>query len=210
MRVRADWAREALVPSTAQSWIPSPQPGVERVLLDRIGDEVAVATSLVRYAPGSNFPQHLHGGGEEFVVLEGTFVDEHGSYPAGTYVRNPPGTAHAPSSPDGCTIFVKLRQFQEGDDTPCVIDLNALDAGSHVLHRYGQECVELTTLVAGATLEVAAGGVPRELLLLSGRLELDDEVLLPWSWLRVPPGEVRRLTVVEDARCFLKDRPLPE
>jgi len=97
------------------AWQSSPLPGVERKMLDRIGDEVARATSLVRYAPEASFSGHVHGGGEEILVLEGEFCDEEGTYPAGTYLRNPPGSSHIPFSKSGCTLFVKLWQFAPGD-----------------------------------------------------------------------------------------------
>ena len=82
---------------------------------DRVGDEVARATSLVRYAPGSQFERHVHGGGEEILVLEGVFSDESGGHAAGTYLRKPPGSAHAPFSREGCLLFLKLRQFASSD-----------------------------------------------------------------------------------------------
>ena len=91
-------------------------------MLDRVGDEVARATSIVRYEPGSQFSAHTHDLGEEFFVLDGIFSDEHGDYPAGTYVRNPPGSSHTPYTVEGCTIFVKLRQFDLEDQTPVHID----------------------------------------------------------------------------------------
>lgn len=103
-------------------WVESPVQGVERKLLDRIGDEVARATSIVKYSPNSVFTEHMHGGGEEILVLEGTFSDEHGDYPAGTYLRNPPQSSHSPFSKDGCTLFVKLRQFHPQDDSTVQID----------------------------------------------------------------------------------------
>lgn len=84
-------------------------------MLFRIGEEKARATSIVRYAPDSRFARHGHPGGEEFLVLDGTFQDETGDVPAGTYVRNPPGTGHAPGSATGCTILVKLWQFGADD-----------------------------------------------------------------------------------------------
>jgi anti-sigma factor ChrR (cupin superfamily) len=96
-------------------WRPSPLSGVERWMLDRVGGEVARATSVVRYAPGSRFDRHVHGGGEEILVLEGTFSDEQGDHPAGSYLRNPPGSAHAPFSEKGCLLLVKLWQFGPGD-----------------------------------------------------------------------------------------------
>ncbi len=111
MELNADFAQRTLVHSHDVAWKASPMAGVDRRMLDRIGDEVARATSIVRYAPGSQFSAHTHTGGEEFIVLEGVFQDEHGDYPAGTYVRNPPTTAHTPGAAEGCVIFVKLWQL---------------------------------------------------------------------------------------------------
>ena len=107
MELHADLNQRALLDSNALDWTPSPMAGVERRMLDRHGEEVARATSLVRYARGSRFERHSHGGGEEILVLEGTFSDEQGDYPTGTYLRNPIGSSHAPFSEAGCTIWVK-------------------------------------------------------------------------------------------------------
>jgi anti-sigma factor ChrR (cupin superfamily) len=121
--LNADFDRRVVMPPPdAGSWLASPEPGVHRHRLDRIGDEVARATSIVRYDAGSRFARHVHGGGEEFLVLDGIFSDEHGDHPVGSYVRNPPGSAHAPFSREGCTLFVKLWQFAEGDREPVCID----------------------------------------------------------------------------------------
>ena len=106
MEINADFSRRVAVHAARLPWVPSPMPGVERRMLDRIGGEVARATSIVRYAPGSRFSPHTHGGGEEFLVLEGVFEDEHGAYPAGSYVRNPPTSRHTPGSAPGCVLFV--------------------------------------------------------------------------------------------------------
>jgi len=117
MQLNADFTKRAVVHAAQQSWIASPMAGVERRMLDRIGDEVARATSIVRYAPDSHFSPHVHEEGEEFLVLDGVFEDEHGKFPAGSYIRNPPQSRHTPGSTDGCTIFVKLRQFDPADRT---------------------------------------------------------------------------------------------
>ena len=96
MNINADFSQRVVVHSQQQPWVASPMPGVDRRPLDRVGDEVARATTIVRYAPGSEFSPHVHTGGEEFIVLEGVFQDQHGDFPAGSYVRNPPqiGRAH--------------------------------------------------------------------------------------------------------------------
>lgn len=67
MRLNADFSRRAIVTPEQYQWVASPQSGVERVMLDRVGEEKARATSIVRYAPGSWFPQHPHPGGEEIL-----------------------------------------------------------------------------------------------------------------------------------------------
>ena len=64
--------------------------------------------ALVRWAPGTRFTAHQHFGGEEIYVLEGALEDEHGVYPAGTWLRNPDGSSHAPWSTDGALIYVKV------------------------------------------------------------------------------------------------------
>src|SRR6202163_3148780 len=124
MLINAELTERAVVETVDLPWTPSPMPGVARKMLERDGAEVARATSLVRYAAGSRFERHEHGGGEEILVLDGVLSDEQGDYPAGTYIRNPPGSSHAPFSKPGCTLFVKLRQFQADDDAGTVIDTN--------------------------------------------------------------------------------------
>ena len=125
MELNSDFTRRVVIHAARLPWVPSPMAGVERRMLDRIGDEVARATSIVRYAPGSHFSPHTHGGGEEFFVLDGVFDDEHGAFPAGSYVRNPPTSRHTPSSVSGCAMFVKLWQFDPADRQHVVISATA-------------------------------------------------------------------------------------
>ena len=125
MNVNDDFSMQAVVDTNKLVWIQSPAAGVERKFLDRVGKEIARASSLVRYAPNSSFAPHTHDGGEEILVLDGTFSDENGDYPAGTYLRNPPNSFHSPHSKDGCTIFVKLRQFRENDSAAVRINTTA-------------------------------------------------------------------------------------
>jgi anti-sigma factor ChrR (cupin superfamily) len=117
MDLNADFSQRVVVHSDQLTWQTSPMPDVDRRMLDRIGGEVARATTIVRYAPNSHFSAHTHTGGEEFIVLDGIFQDEHGDYPEETYVRNPPTSSHTPGSEQGCTILVKLWQFDMDDRT---------------------------------------------------------------------------------------------
>jgi len=97
--------------------IKPPMPNVDRRRLDRVAEPHDRVTTIVRYAPGSQFSSHVHTGGEEFIVLDGIFEDDYGAWPSGSYIRNPPGSKHTPGSANGCTIFVKLWQFQDDDRT---------------------------------------------------------------------------------------------
>lgn len=119
MKLNTDFSKRICIDHNVLPWVGSPTPGVMRRLLEREGDEVARATSVVRYAPGARFPRHEHALGEEIFVLDGVFSDESGNHPAGTYLKNPAGTAHAPWTDAGCTLFVKLRHLHP-DDRECV------------------------------------------------------------------------------------------
>src|SRR5215470_3497517 len=189
MRINDDFKRPVIVHAGRQEWVPSPAPGVDRRMLFRIGDEKARATSIVRYAPGSAFPRHTHTGGEEFVVLDGVFQDEHGDYPAGAYIRNPPGTSHVPASKDGCTIFVRLWQFRDGDRTQIArrqgqgqqVEPRPGAIRATVLFDDGHEAVRLEEWQPGVTIKVAnARGL--EYFVLSGGMKIGSEVLEPQSW----------------------------
>src|SRR5258708_29780052 len=119
--VNADFSRRVVIATDELPWVPSPQMGVERRPLDRIGGEVARATSLVRYAPASSFPAHDHALGEEFLVLSGGFSDEHGDYPVGAYVRNPPRSRNTPRPAPRCSILVKLRHMASSEQRRAMI-----------------------------------------------------------------------------------------
>lgn len=122
MKLHADLHQRVVLHLSSQPWTPSPMSGVERRLLDRDGAEVGRATSIVRYGPDSHFPSHRHGGGEEILVLEGTFSDDRGDHGPGTYLRNPVGSSHAPFSREGCVLLVKLWQMHPADQASVVIN----------------------------------------------------------------------------------------
>jgi hypothetical protein len=182
-------------------------------MLFRIGDEVARATSIVRYAPRSAFPRHKHGGGEEILVLDGVFQDEHGDYPAGSYFRNPPGTSHVPASKDGCTIFVRLWQFRAGDRDQIVrrpaegrpLQPRSGAASAIELFDDGFEEVRFESWNPGETLIVEnVRGL--EMLVLAGSLSIGDQMLTSQSWVRLPAGQaLRAVSGPEGAKVWLKD-----
>jgi anti-sigma factor ChrR (cupin superfamily) len=197
LQINTDFSRRVVVPPPGpETWVPSPEAGVHRHRLDRSGDEVARATSIVRYDPGSRFAAQTHGGGEEFLVLEGTFCDEFGDYPTGTYVRNPPGSRHAPFSPGGCTIFVKLWQFARGDDAHVVIDTrrHAWEPGPTTgleimrLHDCAGVITCLVRAAPHARFDAHAHPGGEEMLVLDGLFGDDDGTYPTGTWLRSPCG----------------------
>lgn len=170
--------------------------GVDRKMLDRVGEEVARATSIVRYAPQSHFDKHVHGGGEEIFVLEGVFSDETGNYPAGTYLRNPIGTSHAPHSEEGCTIFVKLYQFNPGDKAHFTLDTReaifqpGLVEGLSVfsLHEFGSEHVALVRWQPGTNFHRHRHWGGEEIFVLEGTFQDEYGDYPQGTWLRSPHG----------------------
>lgn len=121
MKLNLDYSKKIQINTNDIDWVASPSPGVWRKLLARDGEEDAIATSLVHYEKNALFSQHAHPLGEEIFVLEGDFNDEYGSYPAGSYIKNPAGSQHTPFSHNGCTLFVKLRQLHALDQERVVV-----------------------------------------------------------------------------------------
>lgn len=214
MKLNSDFDERIVINTAEINWVPSPVPGVERKMLDRIGDEVARATSLVRYAPGSGFSAHTHDGGEEFFVLHGVFNDHNGSYPAGSYVRNPVGSTHTPwAGPDGAIIFVKLHQFDAADQTPVVINTltepwyQGMVPGLKVmpLHEFGSEHVALVKWAPNTRFNAHRHWGGEEIFVLEG-VFCDEHGHYPaGSWLRSPHlSEHQPYTGPEGALIYVK------
>ncbi|QAX29429.1 cupin domain-containing protein [Leisingera sp. NJS204] len=186
MRINAVFTKRAAVHFDETPWVASPAPGVERKMLDRVGEEVARATTIVRFAPGSAFAPHVHDGGEEFLVLDGVFQDEHGDFPEGSYIRNPPTTSHTPAAAEGAVILVKLHQFDPADRT----EVKTRISGTAAQQELFQDSVETVTLqiwAPGQAINLdAPGGV--EVFVVHGSFSENDEAFTRWDWLRLPPG----------------------
>lgn len=214
MLLNADFSRRALVLPDQQKWVASPQGGVERIMLDRVGAEKARATSIVRYAPDSFFPQHSHLGGEEVLVLSGTFSEDNDHYPAGWYMRNPPGSSHQPSSLEGAVIFVKLWQMRPTEQSFVRVNTNdpaswqqCADRAQCPLFSDGIESVWLLRLDAGAVL-LPAEIEGAEALVLKGELAEGAQMYLENTWLRLPAGRYPNIVAgPKGATVYLKTGP---
>ena len=213
MDLNADFTKRVVMHVEDLSWQASPMAGVSRRMLDRVGDEVARATTVVRYDPGSKFSAHVHTGGEEFIVLDGVFQDEHGDFPAGSYIRNPPQSRHTPGSEHGCTIMVKLWQFDPADRTHVRIDMNKTGRladpdrpGVAVtpLFKDSREDVRLEYWQAGAEVTVDADG-GAEIFVLDGSFEESGDDFRRHSWLRIPiDGRISAKAGPDGAKVWIK------
>ena len=193
--LNVDFDQRVVIRPEDYQWVPSPMPGVERMMLDRIGDEVARATSIVRYAPYSQFSSHTHDGGEEIFVLDGVFADEHQPFPQGSYLRNPIGTSHTPNiGKEGATIFVKLHQFNERDTEQKAINTTqqmwhpGLVDGLTVmpLHEYEGEHVALVKWAPNTQFKAHQHWGGEEILVIAGTFYDEHGSYPAGTWLRSP------------------------
>jgi anti-sigma factor ChrR (cupin superfamily) len=223
VKLHADFSQRVVLATQDLPWLDSPMPGVQRRMLERDGEEVARATSIVRYAPNSQFSAHSHGGGEEFFVLDGIFSDEQSDYPAGTYVRNPVGSTHTPCSKDGCTILVKLWQMHPDDQLRVAIDttqavwIPGLVKGLEVmpLHAFGTEQVALVKWAPGTQFQHHSHWGGEEIFVLDDVFEDEFGTYPSGTWLRNPHGSrhtpfSRRGCMIYVKTGHLPDRILPD
>ncbi len=196
-----DFSKRVVIDTQHQDWVASPMAGVWRKPLAREEAERGHATSIVRYEPGASFSPHDHPKGEEILVLQGTFSDESGDYPAGCYFRNPEGFRHAPFSQEGCIILVKLHQFQADDEQHVCIDtqIDALDSFSSgapgqaeckvmPLHSHNSESVALEFWPVGTEIESVEVGGGEELYIIQGELIDSEGHYAEGYWVRNPAG----------------------
>lgn len=209
MQIRSDFSQRVVVLPGDVEWTASPSGGVKRKMLDRVGGEVARATSIVHFEAGAKFSEHEHGGGEEFLVLEGTFSDETGDFLAGSYVRNPIDSKHTPHSVNGCTIFVKLHQFALDDTEHKHINTKAeqFSPGSAPglsvlpLHSHGAEGCALVRWEPGTRFNAHRHWGGEEILVLEGTFQDENGDYPAGSWLRSP--HLSHHTPYSDDGCLI-------
>lgn len=217
MDVNGDFSKRVVLHGDSIPWEDSPMPGVQRRRLDRLDTTNERVTTIVRYAPGSQFSSHVHSGGEEFIVLDGVFEDDYGEWPTGSYIRNPPQSKHTPGSKPGCTILVKLWQFDADDRT--FVHANRFKLGKvptseqpgvlvSPLYEDTRESVRFEQWEAGAVVTVPADG-GAEVFVLEGSFSEGADKLRRHSWLRSPTDTTLTATVgPEGAEVWVKTNHL--
>ncbi len=197
--IHGDLSLLARADTAKMIWTPSPSGSVWRKRVHLVGPpESGQVTSVVRYEPGATFPAHDHPGGEEILVLDGVFSDEHGDWPAGTFLLNPEGFRHAPFSKPGCTLFVKLRQFPGRERRHVALDTSALawepsaQEGIRVKPLYAQDgfsdVVRLVRFEPRADAGVVSYSGGAELFVLEGAFSDESGEHARGVWLRFPAG----------------------
>ena len=194
--LNADYSQRVVIDTHAMDWEASPAAGVERKRLEVLNQEIERVTTIVRFAPDSYFPAHTHGGGEEYIVLEGTFSDESGDYGAGYYVRNPPRSRHKPFTKDGCTILVKLCQFEPDDLEQLNVDTRAatwktgpIDERRFLpLHEFNGVETKLVRLAPNTSFPHHEHTDGEEVLILEGSFSDTQGEYSKGSWIREPRG----------------------
>jgi anti-sigma factor ChrR (cupin superfamily) len=207
---------KVVVETAQQEWVGSPMAGVWRKPLAREAAEHGHTTSVVRFEPESYFSPHTHPMGEEILVLQGVFSDEHGDYPAGSYLRHPPGSSHKPFSREGCVIFVKLDQFDGADQETVRIDTRSRDwlpgdGNSMVmpLHENDYESVSLVKCPAHTRLDPHQHFGGEEFYVVSGTLKDEWGVYPAGSWGRNPNNSEHCPYVEEETVLWIKTGHLP-
>jgi anti-sigma factor ChrR (cupin superfamily) len=213
--INGDLAARVAVDTTAMAWTPSPSRTVWRKRVHLVGPiESGQVTSIVRYEPSSTFHAHDHPDGEEILVLDGVFSDEHGDWPAGTYLLNPEGFRHAPSSREGCVLFVKLRQYPGRTREHVALRTESmpwqpLRAGVAVRRLYSQDgftdSVRLERWEAGAQRGRIGYPSGAELFVLGGSFGDAQGAFARGTWLRLPPGTSHSPSTHEGCVLYIKE-----
>ena len=210
----------AVADTTPMEWTPSPSGSVWRKRVHLVGPpESGQVTSVVRYEPDSRFPAHDHPGGEEILVLEGVFSDEHGHWPAGTFLLNPEGFRHARVSEPGCVLFVKLRQFPGRDRRHVVVDTHELDwepssipavTYKALYQQVGfSDHMRLERWEPQADLGIITNEQGAELFVIEGEFADEAGAYSAGCWLRLPVGSQHHPRSAGGCTLYVKRAGLP-
>jgi anti-sigma factor ChrR (cupin superfamily) len=219
--VNEDFSAVAVVNTAEVEWQASPSPTVWRKRLELSGPrEAGRVTSVVRYDPDSRFHEHPHPDGEEIFVLEGIFSDEHGDFPAGTFLLNPEGFVHAPFSREGCVLFVKLRQYPGTDRRHVVVDtttapwLDTPAPGITYQELYGEtghpERIVHVRMAPDTKSPVHDHPGGEEVYVLEGSCYDKFGHYGTGTWVRFPSGSRHRFETDEGCRLYVKSGHLSD
>lgn len=203
------------VDTNSMKWQESPSGTVWRKRLHLVGpSEAGQVTSLVMYEANADFHAHAHPGGEEILVLGGTFSDERGDFTAGTYLLNPEGYEHTPFSKEGGLIFVKLRQYPGDSRSQIVVESQKKEWIESTVpeisikmlyseHGYPEE-TSLQKWGSGASPGKLSYPGGAEILILKGSIQDEFGSHGEMTWLRYPTGVEHTPVTTEGCEVYIK------
>src|SRR6266853_6723812 len=218
--IHGDFSVRVVVDTKTLPWTASPSGTVWRKRLHLVGpSESGQVTSVVRFQENSHFASHDHPEGEEILVLEGVFSDEHGDWPAGTFLLNPEGFRHAPFSEPGCVLLVKLRQFPGRERRHVVVVTHKLAwepssipaVGHKPLYQQAgfSDLMRLERWEPRADLGIISYEQGAELFVLEGEFVDEVRAYSAGCWLRLPVGSEHHPRSAGGCTLYIKRSGLP-
>ena len=215
MELNLDLTKIVVIDTPTQNWIEFPNEGFQMIQLDG-NRETEHITSIISYNPGSNNQNFNQIHGEEIFVLSGTYIDESGEHPAGTYLRIPPGSTYRPYKQTGCTLFVKINQFKSGDNQKVIIKTNEqqwLQGHGNLkvmpLHHFKTEGTALVKWPRNEKFVRHSHYGGEEILVLSGKF-IDEHGSYPkLTWIRSNHLSAHHPWVEEETVILVKTGHLP-
>ncbi|MBO6555983.1 MAG: cupin domain-containing protein [Pseudomonadales bacterium] len=194
--MNGDMGKSVFMLNEKLDWVSSPASLVSRKRFHLVGEpESGQVTSHVRYHPGARFPEHEHPEGEEILVLSGVFSDQAGDWPAGTYLLNPEGFAHAPFSEEGCELFVKLRQYSGSEHHAIdTAEIPIQDLGGYHVRSLFHNDLEQVSLVEVVCEYQDGNATGMEGFLLQGQVAVNGQTLGRHDWFRIAAREPVHIT----------------
>ncbi len=212
MKINSDISKRVAIQQSTLPWVASPWAGIQVRTLEHGAEEAARATAIVKLAPGARIARCASDLGEEIVVLDGVLTDEFGRYGKGSYVKNPPGSAHACESASGCMLFVKRYHLEMDDDQRIVVDsatmpwYQGLVDGLSVmpLSEFGTRHTALVRWAPGTRFNPHRHFGGEEIYVLDGVFEDEFGRYAAGTWLRSPHLSAHCPFSIEGCTIFVK------
>ncbi len=209
--------RVVILPDDLQ-WGETEMPGVLFKLFEECRQPYQRRTLLLECLPGSLIKRPDEHAEVEFLVLNGEVADIEGSYPAGTYVRNPDSSTYAHSE-FGCSLFVKLSQIHEDDQQTRIIDthrenrwLPGPEEGTEIypLHMWDAESMFLIRWGGPASVKPSINPHGEELFVIQGELKDRTGSYPQGSWIRNPAESWQSWQADSGTLIYYKHGHFPE
>lgn len=216
----ADFSVPVVVETKELIWPVTLTAGIRQKCFEMVERNISRLTTLAQFPVGFTFNKFGHKGGVEFFVLAGVFSDTDGNYSSGYYVRNPMGTYNKPFTNNGCTVLIKLGQFQHLDQKRVVINTRNSEINWRAvgepgvsrlnLHQFSEEEVNLYQIRSECwvTFNYKTHGL--EVFVCQGAIIIKNNHYATCTWLRYPSGSRVRISAIGDVFLYVKKSIFPK